>query len=375
MNRFGRIAAGAALAIGMGGALGAAEKTKDEAAIATVDGAPVTPAELDEALGGRLVQLRTQEYELRRQVLEGLINTRLMDKEAKARGLSVADLTKQEIDDKAAPVSPDEVKTTYERLKAQGQVPATMAEADAKTRLETQMKQRHVEERRAAFSRELWSKAAVKVNLEPPRLPVSTELGAMRGPKDAPVTIVEFSDFQCPYCSRVTPTLKQVYERYGDKIRVLYREYPLPMHPQAPKAAEAGECANEQGKFWEMHDRMFADQAKLQPDDLKASAAAIGLDAAKFNECLDSGRNGAIVKRDMAEGERFGVNGTPAFFINGRPLTGAMPFDNFVKVIDEELTRAGVAVPPPAPVAVAAPVAPAAAPQAPKPATPPAVKQ
>jgi protein-disulfide isomerase len=330
-------------------------------AVASVDGVPVTPAELDEALGGKLLQLRVQEYELKRQTLDTIINGRLVEKEAKARSLSAADLTKQEVDAKAAPTTPEEVQAAFERVKSQ--IPQGMTEADAKTRIESNIRQKKVEDRRSEFYRELWQKSAVKVLLDAPRMPVNADLGAAKGPAQAPVTIVEFSDFQCPYCSRVGPTLKQVEERYGDRIRIVFREYPLPMHPQAPKAAEAGECAHEQGKFWEMHDRMFSNQQKLQPDDLKASAAELGLDAQKFNECLDSGKNAAIIKRDMDEGQRFGVNGTPAFFINGRPLTGAVPFDAFAKVIDEELARAGVPVPPPAAAKVTA-ATPAAKPAA-----------
>jgi len=151
------------------------------------------------------------------------------------------------------------------------------------------------------------------------------------------VTIIEFSDFQCPFCFRAAPTVRQVLATYGDKIRLVYRHYPIPGHPQARPAAEASACAAEQGKFWEFHDRLFADQSKLSAADLKQDAAAIGLDAAKFDSCVTSGKYKADVDADIQAGEAAGVNGTPAFFVNGRLLSGAQPFESFKRVIDEEL--------------------------------------
>ena len=158
------------------------------------------------------------------------------------------------------------------------------------------------------------------------------------GPIDAPVTIVEFSDFQCPFCSRVIPTLKQIEESYGDKVRLVFRQFPLHrLHPQAQKAAEASLCADDQGKFWEMHDAMFADQRGLAVDSLKAKAAELELDTATFDECLDSGKYAERIETDLAEGAAVGVTGTPAMFINGRFLSGAVPYEQIAAVIDQEL--------------------------------------
>ena len=131
--------------------------------------------------------------------------------------------------------------------------------------------------------------------------------------------------------------MKEVLNTYGDKIHFVYRNYPLPNHPNARPAAEAAQCANEQGQFWQYHDRLFGDPGKLSDSDLKAAAAALGLDAGKFNACVDSHKYKARVDADIEAGEQAGVNGTPAFFINGRMLSGAQPFDEFKKVIDEEL--------------------------------------
>lgn len=157
------------------------------------------------------------------------------------------------------------------------------------------------------------------------------------GPADAPVEIIEFSDFQCPYCARAEPTVKQVIEEYGDQVRLVYRDFPLSIHSNAQKAAEAGECAYDQGMFWEMHDKMFENQGSLGTASLKGYAEELGMDTAEFNDCLDSGKHEDEVKEDFADGVDAGVTGTPAFFINGIKLSGAQPFSSFKQVIDQEL--------------------------------------
>jgi protein-disulfide isomerase len=149
--------------------------------------------------------------------------------------------------------------------------------------------------------------------------------------------MIEFSDFQCPYCLRANPTVEQVLRTYGDRIHFVYRHYPLPGHPNARPAAEASACAAEQGKFWPYHDRLFANPGKLGDADLKQTAVELGLNAAQFNSCVDTHKFRAQVDADLKAGEEAGVNGTPAFFINGRSVSGAQPFDVFKKVIDEEL--------------------------------------
>ena len=160
------------------------------------------------------------------------------------------------------------------------------------------------------------------------------------GKKDAKVTIVEFSDLQCPYCKRfhedAFPQLKKEYLDTG-KASFSYRQFPLPIHPQAPKAAEAVACANDQGKFWPLIESIFADQAKIQVADLKAKAKALGLNSGTFNSCLDSGEKKPEVDKDAADGTTAGVSGTPTFFINGKMLVGAQPFAAFKAVIDQEL--------------------------------------
>jgi protein-disulfide isomerase len=173
----------------------------------------------------------------------------------------------------------------------------------------------------------------------PQRIDVSDGGDPAIGPADAPVTIVEFSDFQCPYCKTFRDqTLNALLEEYGDQVRFVFRDFPLnQIHPYAQKAAEAAECANEQGKYWEMHDLLFANSPNLGVDALKGFAEQLGLDTEQFNECLDSGRYADEVTADLQEGMSYGVSGTPTFFINGVRLVGAQPLANFQAIIDQEL--------------------------------------
>ncbi len=161
------------------------------------------------------------------------------------------------------------------------------------------------------------------------------------GPADAKVTIVEWSDFQCPFCSRARDTVDKVREQYGDDVRVVFRHQPLPFHAQAQIAAEASMAAHEQGKFWEYHDKLFANAKALTRPDLEKYAEELGLDMAKFKAALDTGKFTATVKADAAEGAKVGANGTPTFFINGRKLVGAQPIEAFKREIDAELAITG----------------------------------
>jgi|APLak6261679142_1056127.scaffolds.fasta_scaffold00202_20 protein-disulfide isomerase len=162
----------------------------------------------------------------------------------------------------------------------------------------------------------------------------------VKGGKNAKVTIVAWSDFQCPFCSRVVPTLKQIEDTYGDSVRVAFRHQPLPFHNNAKIAAEASMAANEQGKFWPMHDKLFANQQALDRASLERYAQELGLDVGKFKAALDSGKFTKRVEEDSAAGMAVGANGTPTFFINGREFVGAQPFDAFKNIIDEEIKKA-----------------------------------
>ncbi len=182
----------------------------------------------------------------------------------------------------------------------------------------------------------------VIVSLDPPRSQVTiADHDPSRGPKDAPITIVEFSEYQCPFCGRITPTLKALEQKYAGKVRLVFKDFPLQNHLQAPKAAEAAHCAGDQGKYWELHDQLFANQQQLQIADLKKYAGTVGLDQVKFDQCLDAGTHTANVQADVDLGSQMGVQSTPTLYINGRIVTGAQPASVFEAIIDDELARKG----------------------------------
>ncbi|GHG91175.1 thioredoxin domain-containing protein [Comamonas sp. JC664] len=178
---------------------------------------------------------------------------------------------------------------------------------------------------------------------EPPVQKVDVGNAPVKGQKNAPITIVAFSDFECPFCSRVVPTLKQLEDQYGAKIKVAFKNQPLPFHANAKPAAAAALAAHEQGKFWEYHDKLFANQRALDRASLEKYAQELGLNMDKFKAALDQGKFNAQIEADMAQASSLGANGTPTFFINGRTLIGAQPVDAFKRVIDEELKKGAVA--------------------------------
>lgn len=294
--------------------------------------------EFDAAERARVTQMM---YQSRRNMIDLLVGDALIAEAAKAANLSVDDYSVRELGKASLPVTDADIRQFYEENKdrAQGRSMDELRPA-----IEAFLQSQRTQQARAKLVDALRSKSAagVKVMLEPPRVSVDVAAGdPAEGPADAPITIVEFSDYQCPFCARVTPTMDRVMKTYAGKVRRVFKDFPLPSHPQAPKAAEAARCAGDQGKYWEMHARLFANQAALQIDQIKKTASSLGIDQAAFDQCLDGGKYTSKVAADLDQGEGLGVNSTPSLFINGRPLVGAQPFDVFKQVIDEELARVG----------------------------------
>lgn len=280
-------------------------------------------------------------YDGRRGALEAIVADMLIEQAATSKGVKPDQFTESEIARRVKPVSDGQVTRFYQENQGQMQG-RPLAEMMPAIR-------RYLEEQeRAAAYRALVAELrkagpAVNMALEPPRYTVEVAPDdPVLGSADAPVTVVEFSDFQCPFCQRVMPTLKQLREAYGDRVRIVWKDFPLTsIHPQAFKAAEAAHCAREQGKFWEYHDRLFANQQALDPEFLKKYATETGLDAPKFNACLDAAKYAERVQAQMGVGTALGVSSTPSMFINGRMVSGAQPYETFTAIIDEELERAG----------------------------------
>jgi protein-disulfide isomerase len=193
----------------------------------------------------------------------------------------------------------------------------------------------------AGGGRDAGAAAAARAGRPDPsrRYAVNTAGAPVKGDRDAKLAIVEFSDFQCPFCSRVAPTLAQIEDEYGDKVRIVFKHLPLSIHPKAPAAHAAAEAAHRQGKFWEMHDKIFADQQGMSPEKYLEYAQQLGLDIERFRQDLASAEVKQRIDADTGEASKLGVSGTPAFFVNGRFLSGAQPFSAFKALIDEELGK------------------------------------
>ncbi len=328
---------------------------QDSKTIASIDDQPITQGELDAWIKEELFREQTEDsaaaelYELRARSLEGLIDRRILEAEAKRRGVTTEDVLRAERDALGA-ITDDQVTAFYEQNKQR-------MGGSTRDQVADRIRGFLDEQRGSQVSAALRKRAKVTLLLEPPRVMVAAE-GPSLGPADAPVTIVEFSDFQCPYCGRAGATMKQIHERYPQQVRLVYRHLPLEsIHPNARPAAEASACADAQGRFWDYHDRLFANQRALTGPDLARYAKELELDTAAFDTCVKERKTQAQVDRDLvaateaatAAGKR-GL-GTPAFFVNGVLLSGAKPADEFYTLIDAELARAGVT---PAPAAAAA---------------------
>ncbi len=306
--------------------------------VATVAGQPIYEHDLMSVAGPNLLELRNQEYKLKSDALNKLIRQKLLEIEAKKKGLTTDALLKQEVDSKIVEPSDDEAKGYYLAVKSQTTLPFD----DVKAQIKQLMRTAEIQQAREMYADSLRQKAEVSILLLPPSSQVSYDPARVQGNPDAPITIVEFANYQCPFCARVEPALKGVLAEYKGKIKLAYMDFPLePIHPRAAMAAEASRCALEQGKYWEMHDAMLADQSKLDEASLIKTAAALGLKQDVFETCLKSHKYRDAVQRDIQAGAQAGVNATPAFFVNGEFLNGVQSQADFAKVIDRQLSSLG----------------------------------
>ena len=307
--------------------------------LALINGEAIGAEEVEKPLGVQLSKLEEQIYALKRQKLEALVQSRLLAKEAARRGLTVPALLEIEVSSKLNPVTDEDVEGYYQANKAR--YPGANYRDQIRSQLQTQRRATQHQ----AFISSLRSQANVVIHLEPPpiyRVELSVEGAPIRGSGQAAVTIVEFSDFHCPYCRQVQPILTRLLSDYGDRVKLAYRDFPLDrLHPRARKAAEAARCANEQGKFWEYHDKLYLGGADTSPEKLRALAQETGMNVSIFEECFASGKRGSEVDKDVARATDLGVTSTPSFFINGRPLSGAQPYERFVGIINDELAHSG----------------------------------
>jgi protein-disulfide isomerase len=328
MDRF-IVAAATSLAIGCATWSGEAPSPT----IASDGDIAITLEELDDWVKEQLFQERTEGldparvYEVRMRSLDPLIEQRVIEREAQRRGVTTEELlasTRSEIQDA-------DIEAFFEENK-EHLVDENLEELKPRIRGHLQLKSQQ-----NAIAE--WVRAAdVRILLEPPRIQMAA-VGPARGPADAPVTIVEFSDFQCPFCQKVLPTLAEIHERYPEEVRLVFRHLPLEnIHSRARPAAIAAVCLEEQGRFWEFHDAIFADPRQLADSDLRQLAEEIGADPDAYDVCIASDAAAERVDADVAAARGAGISGTPAFFINGVQLSGAQPMSAFERVIERELS-------------------------------------
>lgn len=311
-----------------------AAKAAPDEVVARVAGKPITMAELDRRAAGGLERVRYEEYEVRRQVLEQLVTERILEAEAASRGLTKEAYLKAEIEDKVTAPSREDVTALYDQHRARF---GGRALEDVYDDLARALKERRRGEHEAILRHELRSQTKVAILLKEPRTNVAIPAEAPSlGPATAPVTVVEFLDYQCPYCHKVQGIVDDMLTQYEGKLRFVHREFLLGS-PRAMPAARAARCAGDQKRFWEYHRRLLTEGGDRSDADLQKRAVAIGLDGSTFATCLASERHDATIRRSVEQGTELGVSGTPTFFINGRRLVGVRSLQEFREVIDAEL--------------------------------------
>jgi protein-disulfide isomerase len=304
------------------------------ASMGRVGDTPIPPADVERRVAVELLRVRNEEYAILRRGLDDAIAEQVLTRESGSLGVSVETLIDREVKGKVTTASDADVAAFHAANAAQmpGDLPTMRDE------LRRYLNARAERERYEAYVRQLEAKYGVLRLLDPPRTAVDAAGFPSRGPESAAVTIVEFSDFECPFCRSATEPLRRLLQRYPDEVRLVYRHYPLSdIHPGARVAAEASLCAEEQAAFWPFHDALFAAEPPFDPAKLATIAEKVPLDMARFGRCLDEGRYAPAVAADVVAAERAGVNGTPALFVNGRFINGAASFETLVSVVEDEL--------------------------------------
>ena len=331
--------------------------------VGQIDGKAVSVGDIDDWIKDQLFNQATRGgnpmkvHEVRTRALEQMANEAAMDRAAAKAGKDRDTLLKEEVESRAS-VTDEEVQKYYDEHKDRFRnLPFEKVSPAVKRQLLAQKQVAAMQE----YTKSLRDAIGFESTLEPPRFEI-TAPGQTKGPADAPITLVEFSDYECPFCKASEAVVAQVLERYPTQLKFVFLNYPLPTHAKARPAAEAAICAAEQGKFWEFHDKLFEKAPQIAPEQLAAIATEAGLDAAKLQECITAKTNSARIDTDLAAGKAAGVTGTPAFYVNGVPISGGRTVDEFAKAIDAELARLDLPVPPApakvAPVAKAPPVVP-----------------
>jgi len=344
--------------------------------------------ELRERMVSELIPIETDEYVVLERGVTDWLNAKLFEKEVKDQGVSLEELYRKELWSQVQ-VSYQEILDTYHKTRElYGDQPfervSSLIAGELRASKYARVKREYLEKLGKKYNAQTLlkkpkffvEKAALPAIPAPPRVaappppagplpaavepapkaPSAPDIAPSRGPLAAPITLIEFSDFHCPFCKNVSATLEKLFKNYSGKIRWVFRHYPLSFHTGADRTHEASACAHEQGKFWEFHDTLFQLPAAPQETDLQAAAKTVGLDLSKFQECFQSRRYQTLVQQDVKEGSQKGVRGTPTVFVNDQVIGGAYPYEHFVKVVEGILNPEKAArAPAPSPAAPAPP--------------------
>jgi len=308
----------------------AQDSASAQAPVARVSGRILTLGDLQAQQGGKLLQAQYQFYLSERKALEEAIDNRLLEDEAKKKQMSLDQLLDTEVYKGVKDPTEDQLEVYYEGLDTQEPYQSIRGEVLQHIRELRRTKAR------AAYVDQLRKDAQINILLMPPTADVETTAAFAKGDRKAPVVLVEFADYECPYCQKVNPQIQKLKKEYGDSLTVIYKDFPLPMHHSAEKAAEASRCAGEQGKFWEYHDVLYYSRL-LSTDDLKEHARVLKLDADRFDSCLDNATEAEAVKKDLEEAKGLGLTGTPSFFVNGHFFSGVVDYAALKDMINQQL--------------------------------------
>lgn len=308
-------------------------------AAAKIGGDIVTEGELYKGIESDLYEAEMKVYEIKMSKLKGLILEKMMDKDPNKKGLSNDEYLDKYITKNVAISKKDIEKFIEER-----QIPKEHINDQMRDRVQKFLEMEKKKDAVEAWIAKQTTNSPVEVYFAKPARPMfDVKVGdaPYTGRVDAKVTLVEYSDFQCPYCAKGSDIIHDLQKKYGDKLKIVFKNYPLPFHNHAKVAAEAGLCANEQNTkyFWKLHDYMFKNQDKLDQDNLVKAGAEIGLNKDQFEKCITSHKYQQKVEESVAEGQEIGVKSTPTFFINGQLINGAQPIEVFADLIDEEMKK------------------------------------
>lgn len=299
--------------------------------VAEIDGIKLRLADFESKRPQALFQARNTFYETEKKAVEAYIDDYLIERQAQTEQVTVAELLEKHVN-AAIAKNPDEATL---RIYYEGIETAEPFEA-VKDKILEHLRQRRMAKLKTSYLQTLRSEAKIAILVAPPRVKVSLDQTPVRGAADASVTLVEFADYECPYCQQIQPDLNKLEAEYKGKLAFVYKDVPLPMHSRAQKAAEAAHCAGVQDKYWEYHD-LLLNTKELELSQLKKGALKLALDATAFDKCLDSGEQAGIVKAHVDEAVKLGIQGTPSFFVNGRFFSGIMSYAQLHQIIEDEL--------------------------------------